>query len=147
MNTRSSPSMDGVENSEPQVVKSLPALTAPATTPAFTTAFTATLTTDQAGTQANLPGPAIALSRYWLPTLPCPLPAPRCASLCAAQATGSLTLDRIFISTVGNTGDPYDSAADLTDLVPGGGVTTLTAGSTVTLGPVNYPLRSHARTC
>jgi len=50
---------------------------------------------------------------------------------------GSLTLDRITISKVGNTGDPYDSGPDLTDLAPGA-VTTIAGGSTVTVGPVNY---------
>jgi hypothetical protein len=57
--------------------------------------------------------------------------------------SGSLSLDRITISRVGNTGDPYDSATDLTDLVPVGVVTTIAAGGTATVGPVNYNFDSN----
>jgi len=48
---------------------------------------------------------------------------------------GDLTIDRIFISRVGTTGDPYDAAADLTLVATN---VVVPAGNPVTLDPIAY---------
>jgi hypothetical protein len=134
--------VNGVENGVGQLVKSLPALQS-ATTPVPTAAFTAppgTFTTDQ----ASAAGEGICLLQRFSPTLLVPNVTGTQVRLTLRGAnSGSLTLDRITISRVGNTGDPYDSATDLTDLVPVGVVTTIAAGGTATVGPVNYNFDSN----
>jgi hypothetical protein len=51
------------------------------------------------------------------------------------STAGSLTLDNVTISQVGNTGDPYDAAPDLT---PVASAVLIAAGASVTLPPMNY---------
>jgi len=121
--------VDGFENSVGQPVESLPATTAPTTTLAFSTAFTGTLMTDQ----ASAAGQGICLVQRLKPTLLAGAGTQvrtQVRITLRGSTMGSLTLDRITISKVGNTGDPYDSGPDLTDLAPGA-VTTIAGGSTV----------------
>jgi hypothetical protein len=55
------------------------------------------------------------------------------------STTGSLTLDKVFISQAAATGDPYDAGPDLTDVSPGVPVPIL-PNTAVTVGPVDYAL-------
>ena len=127
--------VDGFEDSVEQPVNSAPSAIASATALGFTTAFTATLTTDQPGTQA-----ICLVQRLRAALFPTNLTGTQVRITLAGPSAGSITLNRILISrpdpTIG--ADPYDSGPDLTDLVPGGGVTTLAAGGSAILGPVNY---------
>jgi hypothetical protein len=124
--------MDGFENSVGQPVKSLPSATAQATTLAFSTAFTGTLTTDQPG------GEGVCLVLRLSQTLLAPnVTGTQVRITLRGSTAGSLTLDNVFISQVGNTGDPYDAASDLTFVASG---VTIPANNPVTLPPVNYTL-------
>jgi hypothetical protein len=131
--------LDGFENSQPQVVKSLPSVTASATTLAFPAAFTAppgTLNTDQPSIQ----GEGICLVQRLSPAL-----LGGAGTQVRSQVritlrgsnTGSLTLDTVAISQVGNTGDPYDAAGDLIVVAT---AVTIPQSTSVTLPPVNYAL-------
>lgn len=130
--------VNGVENSVGQVVSSLPAVQT-ATTPVPTVAFAAppgTFTSDQASAagegicQVQRFGPTVLVSNVTGTEVRLTL---------RGANTGSLALDRVFISrpdpTIG--ADLYDSGPDLTDLSPGA-VTTVPAGGTATVGPVSY---------
>jgi hypothetical protein len=124
--------VDGFEDDVSQEVKSAPA-TASATTLAFRSAFTAppaTLNTDQPGIE----GFCIVqrLSQTLLTT-----GGTQVRILLRGSTTGSLTLDKITISQTAATGDPYDSAPDLTDVASN---VTLPPNTPVTVGPVNYTL-------
>jgi hypothetical protein len=119
-----------------QPVRSLPSAIQSATTPTlFTTAFTATLASDLPNAEG------ICLVQRLRASLLAPnLTGTQVRITLRGSTAGSLTLDRITISTVGNTGDPYDSGPDLTDLAPG--AVTIAAGGTATLGPVSYNFNS-----
>lgn len=56
------------------------------------------------------------------------------------STTGSLTLDRVTISQAAATGDPFDSAADLTDVASNVIIPPNTAVTVPPNGPVNYTL-------
>jgi hypothetical protein len=131
--------VDGVENDVPQEVKS-PGAIVSATT--FTAAFTAppgTLTSDQ----ASAAGEGICLVQRFSATLLAPnIAGTQVRLTLRGSNSGSLTIDRITVSKVGNTGDPYDSGPDLTDLAPGG-MTTIAAAGTATVGPLNYAFDSN----
>jgi hypothetical protein len=135
--------VDGFENSQPQVVNSLPSAIRSATTTAVSTvAFAAppgTFTTDQ----ASAAGEGICLVQRFSSTLLVRNVTGTQVRLTLRGANaGNLTLDRITISGVGTAGDPYDSAPDLTDLTPGV-ATTVAAGGTATVGPVSYNFDSN----
>jgi hypothetical protein len=134
--------LDGRENSQPQVVKSLPSPTVSATTLVPIVAFAAppgTLTTDQ----ASAAGEGNCQVQRFSPTLLAPnVTGSQVRLTLRGSNSGSLTLDNVFISRVGNTGDPYDSDTDLTDLAPGV-VTTIAVGGTAIVGPVNYNFDSN----
>ena len=130
--------VNGFENSIEQPVNSTPSAIASATTLAFSTAFTGTLTTDQPN------GEGICLVQRLSSSLLAPnLTGVQVRITLRGSTAGSLTLDRVFISrpdpTIG--ADLYDAGPDLTDLAPGA-VTTIAAGGTATLGPVNYAFDS-----
>jgi len=134
--------VNGFQNDIRGPVKSAPSATLSATTLAFTAAFTAppgTFTTDQ----ASAAGEGICLLQRFSPTLLVSnINGTQVRLTIRGANSGSLTLDRITISRVGNTGDPYDSAPDLTDLAPGA-LTTVAAGGTATVGPVSYNFDSN----
>jgi hypothetical protein len=56
------------------------------------------------------------------------------------STAGSLTLDRVTISQAAATGDPFDSAADLTDVASNVIIPPNTAVTVPPNGPVNYTL-------
>jgi hypothetical protein len=123
--------VNGVESSIGQLVQSLPAVQS-ATTPTPAAAFTGTLTTDQPGGEgiclvqrlsASLLGGAGGQVRAQV------------RLTLRGSTAGSLTLDNVTISQVGNTGDPYDAAPDLT---PVASAVLIAAGASVTLPPMNY---------
>jgi hypothetical protein len=125
--------VDGFENDVAQDVKSAASVIASATTLAFTAAFTAppgTLTTDAAG----LEGFCVVqrLSQTLLAA-----GGTQVRILLRGSTTGSLTLDKVAISQVAATGDPYDAAPDLTEVASG---VTIAPNTAVTVGPVNYTL-------
>jgi hypothetical protein len=125
--------LDGFEDSQPQVVKSLPSLTASATTLAFTTAFTGTLTNDQPGNEG------VCLVQRLNQSLLAPnVTGTQVGLVLRGSTAGSLTLDNVFISKVGNTGDRYD--AEPTDLTLVASNVTIPPNTTRTVGPVNYAL-------
>ena len=126
--------VDGVENSAQQPVQSLPA-TASATTLAFTAAFTAPPGTLAAET--HLQGFCVVqrLSSTLLAAAGTQVRSQ--VRIVLSGSLNSLTIDRIAISQVGTTGDPYDAAADRTDVALG---VTIPPNTTLTVGPVNYPL-------
>lgn len=55
----------------------------------------------------------------------------------ASATTGPLQIDRVVISRVGTQGDPYDAAADLTEVATN---VSVPANSTIVVGPVDYEL-------
>ena len=125
--------IDGFENSQPQVVKSLASATRSATTLAFTAAFTGALTTDQPGNEG------VCLVQRLNQSLLAPnVTGTQVGLVLRGSTAGSLTLDNIFISKVGNTGDPYD--AEPTDLTLVASNVTIPPNTTRTVGPVNYAL-------
>jgi Fibronectin type III domain len=128
--------VDGVEDDVPREVKSAASAIVSETTLAFTAAFTAppgTLTTE-------LPAEGFCVVQRLSTTLFIPSSAggTQVRILLRGPTTGSLTLDRVTISQVAATGDPYDAAPDLTDVVASS--VTIPANTAVTVGPVNYTL-------
>ncbi len=65
------------------------------------------------------------------------------------STTGSLTLDKVTISQpdAAVTSDPFDAAADLTDVASGVTIPPNTAVTVPPNGPVNYTLEIPPRTC
>ncbi len=125
--------VDGFQNDVPQEVKSAPSATVSATTSTFTAAFTApsgTLTTDQTGVE----GFCIVqrLSQTLLTAV-----GNQVRIILRGSTTGSLTLDKVTISRPAASGDPYDAAPDLTDVVSS---VTIPPNTLATIGPVNYTL-------
>jgi hypothetical protein len=125
--------LDGVENSQSRVVKSLASATRSATTLPFTAAFTAppgTLTTDQPGNEG------ICLVQRLSQTLLAGA-GTQVLIVLRGSTTGSLTLNNIFISQSdpAATADPYDAAPDLTRVASN---VTIAQNTAVTVGPVNY---------
>ena len=125
--------IDGFENSQPQVVKSLASATRSATTLAFNATFTGALATDQPGNEG------VCLIQRLSQSLLAPnVTGTQVGLVLRGSTTGSLTLDNVFISKVGNTGDPYD--AEPTDLTLVASNVTIPPNTTRTVGPVNYAL-------
>ena len=130
--------VDGFEDSAQQIVNSLPSAVQSATTTAVSAAaFTTppgTFTTDQ----ASAAGEGICLVQLLSQTLLVPnVTGTQVRITLRGSNTGNLTLDKVFISKVGNTGDPYDAATDL-KLVASG--VPIPANTAVTVGPVYYTL-------
>ncbi|MFY9684863.1 MAG: fibronectin type III domain-containing protein [Pseudolabrys sp.] len=125
--------VDGFENSQPEAVKSLASATRSATTLAFTAAFTGALATDQPGNEG------VCLVQRLSQSLLVPnVTGTQVGLVLRGSTTGSLTLDNVFISKVGNTGDPYD--AEPTDLTLVASNVTIPPNTTRTVGPANYAL-------
>ena len=128
--------VDGFEDSLGQTVFSLPSVVQSATTSAvFTTSFApppATLTTDE----TRLEGFCV-VQRLRQTLLAPNVTGSQVSITLRGSTTASLTLDNVAISQVGNTGDPYDAAPDLTPVAT---AVTIPANTSVTLPPVNYTL-------
>ena len=130
--------VDGVENSVGQPVNSLPAVQT-ATTPVPAVAFAAppgTLVNDQ----ASAAGEGNCQAQLFRPGLlggAGPQVSTEVRITVRGSSLGSLTLDSVFISRVGSTGDPYDSATDLTFVAT---AVPVPASSSVALPPVIYAL-------
>jgi hypothetical protein len=110
---------------------SAPSDTASATT--FTVAFAGTLTDNATGLEGFCA--VQRLSRNLLTA-----GGTQVRIVLRGSTTGSLTLDRVTISRPDAAGDPFDSAADLTDVASG---VTIPPNTPVTVppnGPVNYTL-------
>jgi len=125
--------VDGVQDDVPQDGGVKSAATAITVTFAFTAAFTAppgTLTTDDTGAEG------ICVVQRLSQTLLTASGTQVRISL-RGSTVGSLTLDRITISQPAATGDPYDSASDLTDVASG---VIIPPNTVVTVGPVDYTL-------
>jgi hypothetical protein len=132
----------GVENDVPQDVKSPPSAIVSARTLAFTAVFTAppgtlTVPSDASGFCVVQRLSQALLARGGTPHT-------QVRIVLRGPNTGSLTLDRVTISQVAATGNPYDPAADLTDVagvnIPPNTPVTIQANTAVTIGPVNYAL-------
>jgi hypothetical protein len=123
-------------------VRSAPSAIVSATTLAFTAVFTAppgtlTVESDASGFCVVQRLSQALLARGGTPHT-------QVRIVLRGPTTGSLTLDRVTISQVAATGNPYDSAADLTDVagvnIPPNTPVTIQANTAVTIGPVNYAL-------
>jgi hypothetical protein len=126
--------INGFENNAQQTVQSLPAVVS--TTLAFTAAFTAPPGT--LGAETRLQG--FCVVQRLSPTLLAGAGNQvrnQVRIVLSGSATSSLTIDKIAISQVGTTGDPYDAAVDRTDVASG---VTIPQNTTLTVGPVNYRL-------
>jgi hypothetical protein len=132
----------GVENDVPQDVKSPPSAIVSARTLAFTAVFTAppgtlTVESDASGFCVVQRLSQTLLARGGTPHT-------QVRILLRGPTTGNLTLDRVTISQVAATGNPYDSAPDLTDVagvtIPPNTPVTIPANTAMTVGPVNYAL-------
>ncbi len=110
---------------------SVPSNIASATT--FTVAFTGTLT-DDAPDHEGFCG-VQRLSRKLLTA-----GGTQVRIVLRGSTKGSLTLDRVTISQAAATGDPFDSAADLTDVASNVIIPPNTAVTVPPNGPVNYTL-------
>jgi hypothetical protein len=129
--------VNGFQDSTAQEVRSAASPIRSATTFAFTPAFTlppGTFTTDQTG----LEGTCI-VQRLSQPLLLAG--GTQVRMRVRGSTAASLTLDRLTISQPAATGDEYDSAPDLTDVIAS--PLTIPANTVVTVGPVNYTLDSN----
>jgi hypothetical protein len=125
----------GVENDVPQDVKSPPSAIASTRTLAFTAVFTApagtlTVESDASGFCVVQRLSQALLARGGTPHT-------QVRILLRGPTTGSLTIDRVTISQVAATGNPYDAAPDLKEVASN---VTIPPGPPVTVGPVNYAL-------
>jgi hypothetical protein len=125
--------VDGVEDDVRQDVKSAASAIASATSLTPAAAFTApagTLTTDDTGAEGFCVVQRLSPTRL-------AAGGTQVRILLRGSTTASLTLDKVTISQVAATGDPYDAAPDLTDVASN---VTIPPNMVVTVGPVNYTL-------
>jgi hypothetical protein len=102
-------------------------------------AFEAGLTTDQAGLEGFCVVQRIEPTRLRQSTVPGGISTPgaRVRITVRGSTAASLTLDRVYISQPAASGDPYDSAADLTPVDSG---IVVPANTAVALPDVDYDL-------
>jgi hypothetical protein len=109
------------------------------TTLAFTDAFTAILTDDEPGDEGFC-----LVQRLNKALLTAGGTHTQVRIVLRGSTTGSLTIDRVTISQVAATGNPYDAGPDLTDVagvnIPPNTPVTIPPNTAVTVGPVDYAL-------
>ena len=131
----------GFQNGVQQPVRSAPSATVSART--WARAFEAVLTTDQAGLEGFCLIQRISIAQLGIfPTLLNNIGTTVRITL-RGSTTGNLTINRIYISQVAASGDPWDSAADITkvvDIDQGDPAVVLPANTPQVLGPINYAL-------